>query len=349
MDGINTVTGPLPDGQAALDSAGPRSFSYTRAYAPDTKVWVGGNSDNSLGDPLNWAPSGTPQSTDQLFIPAGTVNVGGDANGATLRPQPYAEPGLSPSSVSSTATINLNSASIRLYDSGGQMPPVYQPPYPSGPSINAFGNSSLSANFSGDRIYGTVYATINVEADSTLSLGQGMGLNYARVSVNGAAGAQLENDGTVTLQSNSTLTINADTVGVGSFAPDYATTLEFGGAVGSGQTIALLAAVPASLLIDHPDTFGAEIDWQATARTSIPTIDLRGVLADSFDYSNDLLTLYSGGQAVNTTRLAIMPATDSNFPDAGAPKETLHVAQEADGVLLSLTTASAVLGLPVHV
>ena len=349
VDSIDTSgAGTLPDGQAVLYSAGPRSFSF-RFPAPNTKIWVGGNSDNSFDDPLNWTPSGTPQSTDQLFIPAGTINInGGDANGAMLRPQPYTAPGQYPSSVSSTATINLNSASVKMFDGGGDTTRVFQPPYPSGPSINAFGSSSLSASFSGDRIFGFVYATINVEADSTLFLGS-MNLNYSRVSINGAAGAQLENDGKVNLQSNATLTINADTVGVGSFAPQYATTLEFGGAVGSGQTIAIDATVPASLLVDHPDTFQALIDWQATYRDSNPTVDLKGVMADSFDYSNDLLTLYSGGQVADTTRLAIKPATDGDFPNAGVPKETLHVVQGADGVLLSLTTASAAPGLPVHI
>jgi len=346
VESIDTSSaGRQPDGQAALDVAGPHDFSLTGPTAPDVKIWLGGTAGNSLYDPLNWTPAGVPQATDQLYIPEGTVDVdGGNANGALLRLQPYVLPGSYPSSVSSTATINLNSASAKVYDSGGETPAVFSPPYPAGPSINAFGSSSLSASFSGDRIFGGVYATINVAAGATLSLvDNGLSENYSRVSINGTVGAQLENDSKVFLQSNSTLTINADTIGTGSFAPGYATTLEFGGAVGSGQTLVMDSTSPFRVEVDHPDTFQAKINWSANSRGGLSTVDLRGLMADSFAYGNDVLTLYSGDQVIDTTRLGIRPTTEP-----GTPYETLHVAQGTDGVLLSLTNASAALGLPIH-
>jgi len=346
VEGIETTSaGAVPDAQAALDTAGPRDFGLPGPADPNVKIWLGGNAGDSLYDPLNWTPSGVPQATDRLFIPMGTVNVdGGDANGARILLQSYVLPGRSPSSSLSTATFNLVSARVDVMDQGSAGYPVLTSPIPDGPTINAFGSSSLSAVFSGDRIFGAANATINITANATLSLvGNGLNQNYSRVSINAAAGATLENDSKVTLQSNSTLTINADTIGIGSFAPGYATRLEFAGMVGSGQTLVIDSTSPSTIDIDHPDTFEALIDWSANSRSGLSTVDLRGLMGDSFAYDNNVLTLYSGDKVVDTARLTIRPSTEP-----GTPYATLHVAQGTDGVLLTLTNASAALGLPMH-
>ena len=230
VDAVFTEDGAY-DGNAALLSAGLHDLHFVKVPPPPLRDWIGGASDNNVYDPVNWSPEGVPQPGDRLTILHGIANVfGGDLSGNRIELMSANPEASVPTG--STAQINLFSAGAQVYD---YSPAFLQgrPGVDVGPTINAYGDSTLTGTFIGDKHYGIVTDTINIGQDSVLHATLESG-TLSKLAINGAAGAQLDNKATQ-LGYESTVTINAATVGVGTFSSSGFSTLEFNGAVLPGR------------------------------------------------------------------------------------------------------------------
>jgi hypothetical protein len=77
--------------------------------------------------------------------------------------------------------------------------------------------------------------------------------------------------------------------------------LEFGKAVGAGQTIYFADGEGDSILnIDEPSQFKATIDWEASAGGAI---NLEGLAADSYSYANGVLDFFHGSKLVDALKI----------------------------------------------
>jgi probable HAF family extracellular repeat protein len=152
---------------------------------------------------------------------------------------------------------------------------------------------------------------VNLAPDAKLTAS--FDLNYSTFTVSGARGTELINDGSEIL-AGSQMTINTDVLGVGSFqvsalgAPLVSDTgyLEFGDAVSRGETVTIGNPTIAEdgidwdgLKIDQPREFQGSVVLQPNA-----FVELAGLAkADSYSYSNDILSIWSGDHATDTLRL----------------------------------------------
>ncbi len=283
-----------------------------------TLTWVGGGN-NRASNPHDWSPAQIPVSGDVLMMPlGGTMNIADtDLAGNTL------EIG-SAQAGSITTSLNLSHhAEVSLNE------PFFSGTF-SQINISVSGRDTLSINapissigpFSG----GPFVVDLAPDARLTASLD----LNYSKVTVNGAKGAELINDGSTTFAGTSA-TINADVLGSGSFEVTALPTfmglldtgyLEFGDAVSRGETVDVGQSAQAQagvlewdeLKIDQPREFHGSVVLQPNA-----FIELVGLAkADSYSYSNDILSIWSGDHVIDTLRLTnqsggdLVVATDAS-------------------------------------
>jgi hypothetical protein len=281
--------------------------------------WIGG-SNNKASNPNDWSPTGVPRPGDTLTMAAGTMNIAGDdLAGTTLRlslggPFPYLGP----------ITLNLTRDAVlnELLD-----------PYGSGASVT-FNLSDSTLNLVADAVYsGSINPTVNLKGVDTFHYSAGAGSggfvnllpnsmwrgdiyvhalgnhDYGgNVIVAGGPHSSFANQ-TSEIDFSHT-TIRADVIGIGSFGmglkgsyAGHPATLEFSGAVGSGQTVTM--SDPAHngnsgllLQLDKPTTF------QGSVTLVQGTIDLIGLAtADSYTFKNDMLSIFSGKSIIDTLRL----------------------------------------------
>ncbi len=105
--------------------------------------------------------------------------------------------------------------------------------------------------------------------------------------------------------------------------------LEFGGSVSSGQTVIVngnsFDGPTPRLQIDQPGAFNGAVVLEGCGE-----VDLLGLKADSYQFKNDILSIYSGSAAVESLRLTTPPPnTLANGSALG-----LTVAQTATGIVV---------------
>jgi probable HAF family extracellular repeat protein len=283
-----------------------------------TLTWVGGGN-NRASNPNDWSPAQVPMPGDVLMMPMGGTMYIADRElaGNTLEiasPEPFTPGGITTSlSLSHHAQVSIDQPGI----SG-----VY-----SATTISVSGQDTLSVNSAFPLAFNSSQSyVVNLAPDARLTAS--FDLNYSTITINRAGGAKLVNDGSATL-AGSQMTINADVLGVGSFqvsalaAPLVPDTgyLEFGDTVSSGETVTIGNPTIAEdgidwdeLKIDQPREFHGTVVLQPNA-----FVELAGLAAsDSYSYSNDILSIWSGRHVIDTLRLTnqsggdLVVATDAN-------------------------------------
>jgi hypothetical protein len=106
--------------------------------------------------------------------------------------------------------------------------------------------------------------------------------------------------------------------------------VEFGGAVGSGQAVSVDGYAEyggqfGDIQIDNPATY------EAPTSLGFGEVHLQGMQADSYSYDGSKLTLYDGGNAVDTLDLTIVQNKSGGPSGVG---QDFGVSQSADGVVI---------------
>ena len=289
--------------------------------APETLTWVGGG-DNSVDDPGDWTPNAVPEAGDKLYMLDGTANIpGGNLAGVPLNVG-YNAQGANPDT-----SVN--------------------------PIINVTGGADVTIDVAAP--YGdTTHATVNVSDSDTLAIGGGIvpwatgnppgdnnlainiangatltasgGLPYSQTTIAGDG----DYDPTTAYFAEGSLQIQSDMIGTGTLNLGMLQA-DISGSVAAGVSVNLQVAD--TLTIDNPSTFLGTIIGPSPSASDqynggLPDeqINLQGLVADSYDISNDLLTLYKGGTVVDTVKFN----QDAN---------SLFVGQGASGVVVGMNEA----------
>jgi hypothetical protein len=258
------------------------------------KTWLGGGN-NQANNPNDWSPAGVPQFSDNMLMTRGTMNI----TDFDLGNDP-AFPGVvglnRALAVEGNATINLD-------DNAAVFPAVFS----GHATINVEDRNNMFLQVGNGGVAAS--ATVDLKANSQwvggfLTISPGTG----QLIINGAPHATFVNfvgtaGGSAVEGVGSVVTINADIASPGySIGAFDGGKLVINGSVGSG-TIAvgsnfLPNPVIGTAIISRPDEFHGTLDL------TVGEIDLNGLArADSYSYTNDLLSIYAGGRIIDQTRL----------------------------------------------
>jgi hypothetical protein len=252
-----------------------------------TRSWIGGFSNDSLYTAADWSPAGTPAPGDALRMGNGTASLdGGNLAGDMLAIDADASP-----AQPYTATVNL-SGGAELSALVSHTALVQQQVM-----FNVAGQTTLNLQVQANSLANTTI-TENIAPDSTLSGSFPANGHGPSVTVNAADGtAHFANTGDSGI-ANGVAVVNADVIGTGSFTALPFSGIMFMDSVGTGQTVNSDGFD--RITISRPDLFQGLVNF---AGGPTNTIDLLGVAADSYSYQDDMLSLYQGGQVVDTLRL----------------------------------------------
>jgi hypothetical protein len=262
------------------------------------------------GNPLApWTGLGTSTSpTDSFIMNGGTFNAANET--ATVQVGGNQD------------QINLNgNANLTLSQTPSQYPNL-------GISVAGYGNV-LHGNISDG---GLVDYSISLASNLTVS-GQ---LNVAGgLSISGPG--TLVDDGEL---SASMTSIDSNVLGTGTMTftnvHDGAGWAYIEGSSGSGITYDLTTyAESATMTVEHPSEFQSSVDMN-----NATSLDLIGLSATSYDFKNDLLTLYNGNEAVYQLHLTDQSTTEPIYVTSGTGGVTVGV--------WSPVLGSAPTGLPQH-
>jgi hypothetical protein len=231
----------------------------------------------------------------------GTANMyGGDLTGVTFLF------GYAPFQTTANPVLNVShGARVTLTEGAGVTP------FTSTPTVNVFSHDTVNlVLLSGN--YRTLDSIVNLTPYAGMSGTIQIG-TYAALTMNGATGASFNNTNT-SVGYNATAQINADVIGTGSFSLSFDSGIGFGGSVSAGQTVDL-AGGNNDVMIGDPSAFHGTIDWLAAAGANAVVVDLLGMNADSYKFSDDVLTLFAGWRIVDT--LHVEGATSGAFVVAG--------------------------------
>ncbi|HUB47720.1 MAG TPA: hypothetical protein VMB73_22305 [Acetobacteraceae bacterium] len=255
-----------------------------------SRIWIGGGT-NSVYQAGNWAPAGTPQPGDMLSMYSGTANMaGGNLAGDTL----YVGTQTSFAANTPPAVVNLSD--------GASLTAVA--------ATTAFTEQSIVFNTSGfdslnltvnNNYYATMTTTVNIAAYSLLRGTVAIGGHNGDLTINGAGLSAFDNDGASSVGYNCVAAIDANVLGIGSFTVSGDAGLSFLNVVGPRQTVDLLGLD--SLNIGNPHAFFGQVD---VANAAAPfSIGLDGITnADSYCYTQDMLTLFRNDCPINVLRLS---------------------------------------------
>ena len=153
---------------------------------------------------------------------------------------------------------------------------------------------------------GSANATISIDAKTVLTAN--FNLVFSTLAVSGPVDSALVNTGTSVI-AGSTAVFHEQVAGTGAFTIDSAQSragsVEFGGAVSAGQTVAVSSDpgrdVTSTVKVDAPATFKGLVNLHANAE-----LDLVGLAnADSYTLRNDILTLYAGDTVLDAIRVRV--------------------------------------------
>jgi len=242
-----------------------------------TKTWAGSPT-NDASDPSAWTPSGAPAVGDTLQMPSGTMNVSGaDLAGNVLHAQGDRE-----GNIGGTHVFNLSGQNAQLELLAGN--------YGENTTVNIADGTDWVGGIS-----------TGGPGSVTTIAGSGGHWTNAASGFNGSAKINADIDGTGTISIG-----EAHGAGV----------VEFGGAVGSGQSVTVngyetYGGEFGDVQVDNPATY------QASTTLGFGEIHLEGLQADSYAQSPTQLTLYDGGKPVDTLNLTVTKVGDAAPKDFG--------------------------------
>jgi hypothetical protein len=252
-----------------------------------TRTWVGGGNNNAR-NPNDWNPTGAPRTGDTLLMPnGGTMNIRDNAlKGDTLQvgAAQVSEPPVT-LNLSHHAHVSVNqvrfSTVATTINVAGKDTLTFNSTFPSGPAV-----------------------TVNLEPHAKLT--GTFGLAFGSLTVNGGSGTKLINDQTDVF-SGTHAVITPDVLGIGSFRVGSAQSgegfLEFGRSVSSGQAVTIGGdpgrGVSSTLQIDQPRAFHGSVTIGPDARIDLVAL----AMADSYSFANDMLSIFSHNQVIDTLRL----------------------------------------------
>ncbi len=260
------------------------------------RTWLGGRAFNSVSNPNNWSPRSAPQPGDTLTATHGTINILGDQlpDTATLDLTGHAHANLifatgDHITASGDVTLNLlNTSGVVIRNGGGHL------------TINAHGTNGLDLSTPYRAFWG---GSVDIKNSGTLIGGiSGFATAYR------LDGGTFYNTGSTVGNDTQSETINADVIGNGVF---HMSTfhggigkLEFMQSVGAGQTISMENGLGQwnLLEIDRPSDFHGSIVVGPTGNGSSSVVDLNGLAADSYSYSNGVLDFFHGNTVVDEVR-----------------------------------------------
>jgi len=322
-----------------------------------TKVWVGGT--GSIDNPLEWSPGGAPVAGDTAIIETGTATaLEQKLDGFTLELASPAgvldisdvqfganfvlvvPPGAGGSATLNATGFNANYGTIEMIDPAG--PPSYSPPF----TIN-LRDLAPSADCSGA-------AAVFVNDGSILDKS---GQPFAIVAQ--SADAVLINNGLMDLDAPFMQAyIGVSVLGTGTIETGHAFTpapsalelasvpfLEFGGAVGSGESLVFDGT--AHVQLDQPSQFHALIHGFQPLVSPTPNqydsfyqpeIILANTQVTNYSVSNDVLSLWNGTALVAQLRFADFAYAKDNFLISSSGSSTII---EPQGTLTPIGTPSA--------
>jgi len=266
------------------------------------------------GDSNNWTPSGTPMPGDTLFMQSGSTMFLGSEGGGLA---------------GNTLTLGIAQTSSNYYF---DLAPgaVLATTTAASSTINATVNVEYQATATLGQSYpSTANYTVNLASGAMLKGGYNMALDGS-MTMNAAAGSVFENDGN-SINDGTTAIINVDVVGGGSFtdgvAQSHLGALEFGKSVAATETVNLMGDQVrgnVTLTVDNPK------DFHAAVTLFDGTITLKGLTADSYNFSNNTLTLYDAGAAIDTLRLQCIIPNGLQL----APVSPLSVSQSGSDITI---------------
>lgn len=300
-----------------------------------TEVWIGGT--GSFDDPNEWSPSGVPGPGDVAIISIGTATLSMQKlDGFELQLQfPASVLDISdvifgahftlsaPAGAGGTSTLNATgyNANLGLIEVGtAGSPPNFSPPFTINmsdlaPSPGCSGAAAIFVN-SGtiQDVDGQPFSIVAQSPDAIL-INNGtidLAAAFTRVSIG------------VSVLGSGTISTGENVIPVGPSADLQTTipTLEFGGTVGSGQTLDIIGS--AYVQIDKPSQFHALIEGFVPLASSTspppywydafePHIVLENAPVTSYAVSNDVLTLWDGSSIVAQLRFTGFDYTKDNF------------------------------------
>ncbi len=244
----------------------------------NTWTWIGGGN-NEWNNPADWQPNGVPRPGDTLIMQGGTINIEHAIENFQIT--------ASPSGAASDNQINLNGGAILNIDQTGI----------SSLSINVNARAAIV----GGALFGVLEQDkINLEPHTSM-------IFTGTYNDEGFAfGGPLEITGRGTFINEGTITatraeIDSRVLGLGTMkftathdgGPGNA---EVSGASGRGLTYDL--GFNSITTVEHPHTFMSKVEMDDGS-----FLTLAGLAATSYDFKNDLLTLYQGNTPVYRLRV----------------------------------------------
>lgn len=321
-----------------------------------TKVWVGGT--GSFDDPNQWSPGGVPGAGDLAVIQTGEASVSMQRlDGFELQLQSPASvldisdvqfgahftltmpPGAGGTATLNATGFNANFGLIQVVSPYGPQP-EFSPPV----TIN-MSDLAPSADCAGARAVFLNDGTIQVETGQPFAI------------VAKSSDAVLINNGLMHLDAPfMQATIGPSVLGAGAIQTGHAIapaasalllasipSVEFGGAVGSGQSLTIDGV--AHVTLDQPSQFRAVIhDFQPNSPSAYvaafyqPEIILANTQVTSYAVANDVLSLWNGSNLVAQLHFADFAYTKDNFLVTASGSSTIV---EPQGTLTPVGTPPA--------
>ena len=276
--------------------------------------WVGGHRGNSATGPANWSAGTVPSPGQTLYmIRGGTMNLsGGNLAGDTLLFNAQSQDN------SNSPTVNLSKGAALTAGTSMQGS--------ASPTINVSDTDTLD-------LVGTypsgLDATVNLSALSHLITTNNV--VFGSLMVNGSSGSDLTMAGTSNFGGTTVLLNTPQVDGTGTVSLDSAQSapgrMEITGAVGNTVSFNLAGdtgrGTASGLTVDQPAEFHGSLNlaWSY--------VDLKGLTADSYDFTGGMLTLFENNTAVASFNVATQSV--DNAPTS------LVVEQGAGGVMLSVS------------
>jgi hypothetical protein len=263
----------------------------------NTWTWIGGGN-NEWNNPADWQPSGVPRPGDTLIMQGGTINISHAFENFQIT--------ASPSGAASDNQINLNGGDILNIDQTG------------------ISSLSINVNARGAIVGGALFGVLEQDKIN-LAPHTSMIFTGTYDDEGFAFGGPLEITGRGTFINEGTITatraeINSSVLGLGTIrftathdeGPGNA---EVSGASGRGLTYDL--GFNSITTVEHPHTFMSKVEMDDGS-----FLTLAGLAATSYDFKNDLLTLYQGNTPVYRLRVT----------DQSSDGQPLYVTSSTGGV-----------------
>jgi hypothetical protein len=265
------------------------------------RAWTGAVNDDAR-NPGNWSPNGAPEPGDTLKDPLNNSTMAITRNalqGDTLSILDFV----------SGATLNLSKHADMNLELGPGSQVV----------ANVDGHDTLNVTLNGSGFMAQLAATLTENLGAHSNLAGSFNATFSSLTISGAEHTRYHNNGTDTLTAGR-VAIDVDVVGSGTFVlgpgstrvTDVGSKLEFGGLVAGGQTVQVSGgpsfggpsfagdAGISTLQIDEPRQFHGTVDLHDFGLT-----DLVGLAqADSWSYTNDMLSIFNGcGKVLDTLHI----------------------------------------------